>query len=166
MRFVFFRWSRETWLPQSKNIKNNKINSKLIFVSQLSYLAASPGIFHLFLQLGYKMTAIQKLIYNLRDYTVQKYPIKRQGLKSTNKPDLVLTGHSKLQMQSFFNDAARIWNLAPNQIKECKSIGTVKQCIKTFVKTLPIWYDLTKMFPIFLIYKVPYLREINIIIIP
>ena len=37
-------------LPRSKNNKNNKINCKLIFGSRSSYLAASPGIFHLFLQ--------------------------------------------------------------------------------------------------------------------
>ena len=81
------------------------------------------------------------------NYYDAAYPLKwvpredsiiRQGLKSSNKTDLVITGQSKLQMQSFINHAARIWNLAPASIKDCKSIGTVKYCIKSFVKTLPI----------------------------
>ena len=64
--------------------------------------------------------------------------IKRIGLKSSNKPELIIEGQSKLQTQCFINDAARIWNLAPMTIKECNSISAAKKYIKTFVKTLPI----------------------------
>ena len=39
--------------------------------------------------------------------------IKRTGLKSSNKPELVINGHSHTQSNSFINDAARIWNEAP-----------------------------------------------------
>ena len=94
-----------------------------------------------------QMNAQIKLLEVWKSIYVNSYPLKwvtredsiiKQGLKFTNKPDLVVNGHSKPQMQSFFNDAAVLWNLAPKQIKECKSIGTVKKCIKTFVKTLPI----------------------------
>ena len=93
------------------------------------------------------MNAQIKLLEVWKSLNDEAYPLKwvprvdliiRQGLKSSNKPDLVITGQSKLQMQSFINDAARIWNLAPASIKDCKSIGTVKYCIKSFVKTLPI----------------------------
>ena len=64
--------------------------------------------------------------------------IKRLGLKSTNKPELVIKGHSKIQMQSFANDSANVWNAAPVIIKESKTLLTAKRHIKTFVKTLPI----------------------------
>ena len=43
-----------------------------------------------------------------------------------------------MQEQTFYNDAARVWNGAPNNIKDCKTIFTVKKHIKTFVQTLPV----------------------------
>ena len=57
---------------------------------------------------------------------------------SINKPDLIIKGKSKTQEQTFYNDAARVWNAAPNNIKDCKTIVAVKKHIKTFVKTLPV----------------------------
>ena len=64
--------------------------------------------------------------------------IKRPGLKDSNKPDLVITGYSHIQSQTFFNDAARVWNSAPDDIKKSKSLGSVKKLIKDFIQTLPI----------------------------
>ena len=71
-------------------------------------------------------------------WATREETIKRIGLKSSNKPELIIEGQSKLQTQCFINDAARIWNLAPMTIKECNSISAAKKYIKTFVKTLPI----------------------------
>ena len=49
--------------------------------------------------------------------------------------------HTSLQIgqkDAFYNDAARVWNAAPNNIKDCKTISIVKKHIKTFVQTLPV----------------------------
>ena len=46
--------------------------------------------------------------------------IGKSGLKSSNKPDLIIRGKSKTQEQTFYNDAARVWNAAPNIIKLLK----------------------------------------------
>ena len=64
--------------------------------------------------------------------------IKRPGLKSSNKPELVISEHSKIQSQSFANDSARVWNMASVNIKESKTLCAARRHIKTFVKTLPI----------------------------
>ena len=39
---------------------------------------------------------------------------------------------------SFVRDTGRLWNQALIEIKETGTIGTVKQIIKTYCKTLPI----------------------------
>ena len=65
---------------------------------------------------------------------IQSYGI----LQSTNEYNLMLTRHSLSEDATFINDAARLWNLAPRAIKECKSLFTVKKEIKKFVLTLPL----------------------------
>ena len=62
----------------------------------------------------------------------------REGLKSDNKPELVINGRTLVQSLTFINDAANVWNKAPHVINECKSLSSVKKQIKTFIKTLPI----------------------------
>ena len=64
--------------------------------------------------------------------------LKREGLKSSNKPEIVIKGHTKIQSQTFINDAALMWNNAPSAIKDCKTLWSVKKQIKIFVQTLPI----------------------------
>ena len=39
--------------------------------------------------------------------------------------------------KTFLNDAAHVWNDAPETIKNSKSLYMAKKAIKTFVKTLP-----------------------------
>ena len=64
--------------------------------------------------------------------------MKKEGLKSTNKPDLVIKGKTAIQDSTFFNDAVRVWNMAPVEIKNCRTLHTMKKQIKTFIRTLPI----------------------------
>ena len=71
-------------------------------------------------------------------WTKREEVIKRPGLKSVNKPDLVIKGTSFTQSNTFINDAARVWNNAPQAIKDCKSIGTAKKAIRQYIVTLPI----------------------------
>ena len=87
-----------------------------------------------------------KLIEVWKSIIVNNYPIqwknreevmKREGLKSSNKPDLIITGRSAIQDKSFINDAARVWNNAPMEIKSCKSLHSAKKLIKLFSRTLP-----------------------------
>ena len=46
-------------------------------------------------------------------------------------------GQSELCKKTFLNDAAHVWNVAPEAIKESKSLYTAKKAIKLFVQTLP-----------------------------
>ena len=47
-------------------------------------------------------------------------------------------GKTCIQSQTFINDAAKIWNNAPSDIKECKSIYAAKKQIKIYIQSLPI----------------------------
>ena len=94
-----------------------------------------------------QINASIKLLEVWKSMNDTAYPIKwikrrddqqRLGLKSSNKPDITIKSHSKIQSGTFFNDAAQIWNDAPVSIKECKSIYAAKKNIKSFVKLLPI----------------------------
>ena len=68
---------------------------------------------------------------NYDSYPIQwpnrKDQINREGLKSSNKPDLVIKGKSFLQSLTFINDAANVWNGAPSAIKDCTSLSSVKK---------------------------------------
>ena len=58
-------------------------------------------------------------------------------LRSNNQVHLKTTGNSKMQMSTFYNDAACLCNQAPNNLKTCTSIYSAKKEIKKFIKTLP-----------------------------
>ena len=79
---------------------------------------------------------------NLDSYPIQwlnrKDEINREGLKSYNKPDLIITGKSLLQTLTFINDAASVWNSAPSAIKEGTTLNSVKKQNKSYIQTLPI----------------------------
>ena len=51
---------------------------------------------------------------------------------------LVEGGSTCLAKTTFYNDATKAWNSAPESIKACKTIWSAKNKIKKFVKTLPI----------------------------
>ena len=66
---------------------------------------------------------------------IKSYPIqwikrndvqKRSGLKTLNKPDLIISGISNIQSHSFINDAARVWNEASRQIKDSMTLSSAK----------------------------------------
>ena len=63
---------------------------------------------------------------------------KRTGLKTSNKPELITSGKTRIQENTFFNDAAHLWNTAPKSIKDCKTVSAAKKQIKLFVKMLPL----------------------------
>ena len=88
-----------------------------------------------------KITEVWKS-QNIKNYstiwTKRNEVIKRTGLKCTNKSELVINGKSYLQSQTFYNDAAKIWNEAPAEIKMCKPLATARKGIRKFVVSLPI----------------------------
>ena len=88
-----------------------------------------------------------KLLEIWKSQNIKSYPtkwktrneeMKRDGLKTNNKPELVIKGKSYIQSQTFINDAANVWNKAPTVLKECKSLSSVKKQIRIYIKTLPI----------------------------
>ena len=78
---------------------------------------------------------------------VENYPIKllkkdlnsvTMSTRAATRGDLVLQGKNELCTTSFLQDSARIWNNAPNDIKDCNSIYKAKKNIKKLVHTLPL----------------------------
>ena len=58
--------------------------------------------------------------------------------RASTSGKLIEKGFLNLTRSSSINDATRLWNSAPNQIKESDTIYSEKKCIKDFVKTLPL----------------------------
>ena len=88
-----------------------------------------------------KITEVWKS-QNIKNYPIQwtkrSDVIIKDGLKSVNKPELVASGKSCLQSQTFYNDAEKVWNVVPNDIRECKTLNAAKIRIKEFIRSLPI----------------------------
>ena len=112
----------------------DRLNTKVIF-KEISLLSIN------------QINAQIKLVEIWKSINTTGYPIewlkrcdeqKREGLKTSNKPELLIKGKSKIQSQTFVNDAALLWNRAPKSIKECKTLATAKKQIKIFINTLPL----------------------------
>ena len=48
------------------------------------------------------------------------------------------TARTTLAQNTFNNDAKKLWNKAPEDIKNAKSLSSAKKAIKKYVTTLPI----------------------------
>ena len=57
---------------------------------------------------------------------------------NTNKLTIIESLQTCQSSTSFLNDAARIWNKAPEALKECTSIYSAKKQIKSFASSIPI----------------------------
>ena len=65
--------------------------------------------------------------------------IKRKMKNFTNEGwNEALSNQDWTRINTFYNDAANLWNAAPKTIKECNTVCTVKKQIKLHVKTLPL----------------------------
>ena len=53
--------------------------------------------------------------------------LKRTGLKISNKSELLINGKTHVQSMTFINDAAKIWNEAPSNIEDSKSLITAQK---------------------------------------
>ena len=94
-----------------------------------------------------QLNAQIKLLEMWKAINVDKYPLqlKRHNSEhigattradSRNRPCNI--GKSNLTHNTAVSDAVRVWNLAPEKIKDCKSVGQAKNAIKSFVEKLPI----------------------------
>ena len=112
----------------------DRINTKIIFketnLLSVNQINAQIKLLEVWKSKNYDSYPIQ--------WPNRKDQINREGLKSSNKPDLVIKGKSFLQSLTFINDAANVWNGAPSAIKDCTSLSSVKKQIKIFIQTLPI----------------------------
>ena len=88
-----------------------------------------------------------KLLDMWRASNIVNYPIKLKKMEAINKRSttraitigkLIEGGMSCHVKTTFYNDATKAWNLAPEIIKICKTIWSAKKEIIFFVKTLPI----------------------------
>jgi hypothetical protein len=58
--------------------------------------------------------------------------------RSSTRGDLELPGGSRLLRASFLHQAVQLWNMAPRDIRDSRTIGVMKKKIKSFVKCLPV----------------------------
>ena len=123
----FARFVNGTSLSDKINTKTIFKDTKLLSVNQINAQI--------------KLTEVWKS-HNIKSYPIQWIKRndvqKRSGLKTLNKPDLIISGLSHIQSHSFINDAAKVWNEAPRQIKDSLTLSTAKEHIKLYVQTLPI----------------------------
>ena len=63
---------------------------------------------------------------------------KRSSRSTTNGRLQIINGKTLCSQATFLNDGKRVWNAAPQSIRDCTSIGSVKKEIKKFVASLPL----------------------------
>ena len=80
---------------------------------------------------------------------IEKYPNKiipgkqkennlTRALRPSSMRELKDNAKSSIGEQSFCINAGKIWNKAPTNIKEAKTLSLAKKFIKLYCKTLPI----------------------------
>ena len=88
-----------------------------------------------------KLTELWKAVNNADcplKITNAVYENPLRQMRTRNDNALVENGVTELRKATFLNDGIRLWNFAPDEIKSCKSLYSVKKQIKIFAKTLPI----------------------------
>ena len=81
--------------------------------------------------------AVNDVKSSLNNLKKKKFEAIRTSRSVTNG-DLIEEGSSIIALNTYQNDASRIWNKAPISIKSCLSLYKAKKEIKKFLKTLPI----------------------------
>ena len=72
----------------------------------------------------------------LEPYNANSNPVQQLRTKSNRIFDD--SANLKASRSSFNVDAARIWNMAPDQVRSAKSLAEAKRIIKLHTKSLPI----------------------------
>ena len=96
-----------------------------------------------------QLSAEVKLTETWKAMNIEKYPTKMvpgkqiennltRALRPTSTRELKDNAKSRLGEQSFCINAGKIWNNAPSNIKEAKTLSLAKKLIKIYCKNLPI----------------------------
>ena len=94
-----------------------------------------------------QLAATVKLTEAWKTVNVDNYPISLLPMKVKMSEHMVRSGtrkqfneYAKLKVSksSFVYDAAKLWNQAPQTIKDCKSLQSAKRTINQYCKSLPI----------------------------
>ena len=94
-----------------------------------------------------QLNAKIKIIEIWKAINIDRYPLVLESLapkeetastRAMTAGRLIEMGKSNLAFNSCIGDAVRLWNRAPEDIKNCKSLSQVKNAAKTFVKSLPL----------------------------
>ena len=94
-----------------------------------------------------QINAQTKLLDVWKAHQFERHPINYPKRNDSNQEQrtraavtnrLVEAVGGKIITSTSINDAAKIWNSAPDDIKNCASIYSVKRCIKAYTATLPI----------------------------
>ena len=100
--------------------------------------------------LSVNQTAAQiKLTEAWKAMNDEEYPVKlktkirvetelNRTLRASTVRDMVEGGRYKTTQASFARDAGRVWNRAPKEIKEAKSLTAAKTQIRKYCKSIPI----------------------------
>ena len=114
---------------------SDKINNKEIY-SKNNLLSVNQ------LNCQIKLTEIWKSL-NIPNYPL-KWDVKyvptngNRVTRSTNNVTIHEKKHSSFTATTFSSDAAKVWNLTPLYLRECKTIHSFKKQIKLFVSTIPL----------------------------
>ena len=93
------------------------------------------------------MNAQTKLLEAWKALNIDNYAIQFESIIHKNSTQVtrgVATGEirenakTKLSQSSFMGDVPKVWNKAPMNLKQSKTLSSVKKEIKTYVKSLPI----------------------------
>ena len=87
-----------------------------------------------------KLTEIWKVLNDpLHPIKIQSN-VHRNGIetRSVTHNDIKEWGTSTTTVKSFIGSAIRLWNKVPDHIKCTKTVGTAKNAIREFCKTLPV----------------------------
>ena len=94
-----------------------------------------------------QISAQIKLCEMWKAKNIEEYPIKfryqstNPGARETrgnSSGKMIETGRTQKSISSFVGDAPRIWNKAPIQVTNAKTLSTAKKEIRKFCLTLPI----------------------------
>ena len=99
--------------------------------------------------LSVNQTAAQiKLLEAWKSCRTENYPVKlkktetREGnqreMRMGTRRELEEGGRTRTVAESFAREAGRVWNTAPNTIKDAKTISAAKKAILEYCKTLPV----------------------------
>ena len=81
-------------------------------------------------------------INNIKNYPtkweLKTIAVDERSTRANSEMKIPETAKSKTTQSSFNNDAKKLWNKIPQNIKDCSSLYMAKKAIRQFVKTLPV----------------------------